>query len=120
MDPLPAEVIILPRSDLGHDEAVSLGEIIKAYLQNTGNSESIWNVLNRSGVTDLLAGEMPKPLGLVLASEYRSTEEHARQRTDGGFCSYPAHMVAETVLSLQSECSHGLPDVGGIPSRPEP
>jgi len=69
---LTIEAVILPRSDLRHDEAIRLGEVIQAYLRDSGSSESIWTAIAESGVVDLLAGEMPKPLGLVMTSQYRA------------------------------------------------
>jgi hypothetical protein len=72
MDERPVDVAIFPRPDLGHDEAIRLGEIIQTYLGETGNAECFWSAIARSGLADLLAGELPKPLGLAMASEYRT------------------------------------------------
>jgi hypothetical protein len=68
---LPIEVVILPRTNLSREEASHLGGVIQDFLGESGSSEDAWSAMVRSGVADLLAGEIPKPLGLTVASSYR-------------------------------------------------
>jgi hypothetical protein len=71
MGHLPIEIVIFPRANLSHDEAMRLGSVIQDYLLESGSCEDAWSSMAHSGVADLLAGEMPKPLGLTAASSYR-------------------------------------------------
>jgi hypothetical protein len=72
LDQQAIEVMIIPRADLKQNEAIHLGKVIQTFLQDNGGSESIWSAISRSGLADLLAGELPKPLGLVMTSGYRA------------------------------------------------
>jgi hypothetical protein len=67
----PLELIVIPRPNLKCDEAIALGKVIAAYLEKSGASEAAWSALAGSGLADLLAGENPKPLRLVMASRLR-------------------------------------------------